>query len=665
MGKEQAKISALDILDLSGGLNSNQLTTKIEDNEFQDCKNIIWRDSAIYKTPGFQLLSSYIGGVGSTKKITGIYDYQKRDGTQYLIVTSEDDIIDFTTSPGTSIKGALTVNNALHQFITFNDRLVGTNFTDAPWTWNGAGNAVTLASLCGADLPPANAKYITVFNSRAVMGNYIDNGGNSRPTSVAFSGLDDVLDWDLTEQTWEFETDDSQYITGVRQLKDKLVVYKNNSIGLVSGYGTQSWTVQRDYIKGTGCVSGYSVKTGFLAYGGTLREVHIFLSQEGFKAFDGVNVYHLPIPKDGDDYKCFEYFDSLNKSSFNVACGEFYRKRNWYFCFYANSGSSVNDRGSIYNYTNNSLWPLHINATCVSTKFNRQSGEIDLLIGTEDGRILLMSEFDESLDGNIELTIDGNMEAAGVANYTVGTGTITKIGTDYFNGAQCLEFATTALDDTIKQSITTVVGSRYRAYVEVKKSVGAAGSQIKFYASNSSGAELDSSTISSPASWTRISVEFTATSTTTYLVIQNKTVATQTILIDDLSCRNCDLDSYGVTKDYDFGSEQDVKLLRELVPFANKQGNYNVQFTVTFDKGISSSTDNLNLLAGTATWGSFLWGSIVWGGKEEIQDDLENLTQDMFRTMRIKFSNPYGGQPFNINKMLVSALPIGRRFYHN
>ena len=668
MGKEQInRIATLEIKDMSGGLNSNPLSTKIEDNECRDAKNVVWIDSSIGKIPGFQLYSSYLtaNGPTSTKKITGICDFQKRDLTQFLVVATEDDIYNFTTAPGTSIKGALTVSNALHSFGVFNDRLVATNYTNAPWTWNGAGNAVTLASLCGVNLPPANAKYIASFNSRLCLANYIDNIGAHRPTAVAFCALDNVLSWDLTYQTWEFETDDAQEITGVRQLKDKFVVYKDNSIGLVSGYGTQSWTVQRDFVRGVGCVSGHTVKTGYLNNGGALREVHIFLSQDGYKAFDGVNVYNLPINEQNDDYKCFEYFDSLNKAGFENAVGEFYRKRNWFIGFYPNSGSSTNDRGSIYDYQTNSLWPtVNIKASCASTMWNDTTKDFDVLIGTEDGRVLVMSEEDESIDDDTELITDGNMEAVGVTNWTsYNGGTRVKSVVTYFNGAQGLEIGSAGPGQGVEQNITTVVGERYRVYAWVISTAGAAGSW-QLTALNGTTELTNDYVTHSAVTWTKGKIDFTATSTTTTIRIEDRRGAGGTMVADDVSCRNCDIDSYWESKDFDLGSEHDVKLLRELVPYANEIGNYNVQFTLTFDKGLSATTDNLLLLSGAAVWGEFVWGTVEWGGGEEIQDDLENLDQNAFRTVRIKFANTYGGQNFNINKILMTVTTIGKRWFH-
>jgi hypothetical protein len=257
------------------------------------------------------------------------------------------------------------------------------------------------------------------------------------------------------------------------------------------------------------------------------------------------------------------------------------------------------------------------------------------------------------------------MEDAGVASWTsYNGGTRVKSVATFLNGLQGLEIGSAGPGQGVEQNITTVVGSRYRAYCYVISTAGADGA-FQFEAlDGSTSLNLDYVTHSA-VTWVRASIEFTATSTTTTIRLQDRRGAGGTMVADDMSCRNCDLSSYWESKDFDFGSERDVKLLREFVPFANEEGNYPVQFILTFDKGLTATTDSINLLSGAALWGEFLWGEVVWGGHREIQDDLYNMDQTDFRTVRIKFSNLVGGQPFNINKMYMAVGNLGKRWYHN
>ena len=655
MGLEEAGINTLQLDNFSGGLNSNELSSQIKDNEASDAQNVVYFDGGIKKVPGFTRYSSQIGGSGATGRVTGIHDFQQRDGTQFLVVTIADAIYNFTSAPGTDITGGLTVNDALHTFITFNDKLIGTNYTDAPWIWDGTGNA---AALGGG--PPDQAKWVSTFNSRAVLGNVIV-GANTFSTRVYFSAIDNPESWDTTDDFWEFESDDGQEITGIRQLKDKLVVYRNNSIGIVTGYGLQSWQVQRDFVKGIGCISGYSLKTGYISTAAGLKEVHIFMSEEGLKAFDGTNVYHMPIPTQGEEYKVFEYFDGLNKARFNSAVGEYYRKRNWFYVFHSDSGSSVNDSASIYDYNNNSLWPMkNINASYATTRFNYTTKEFELVIGTDDGILYYLDEDEEEIEQTTELVTNGSMEADSDWTSHGTPSTNDRSNVQALNGTWSRRCITDATDEGIYQDITTVVGSRYKAWCYVYVTAGEALIEKE----DTDGSDAVASTTSAAASWVRLGIKFTATATTSRIIIRNSTTAASTFYVDDVSVRNADIDGFWESKNFDFGSEQDMKILREFVPFATEEGDYDVTFTLKYNKTAGGSTvDTLNLSASGTIWNTFIWNAATWGGREEIQDDLVNLDQDAFRSLRIRLRNTYGGQPFQISKILLSAKPIGRRWY--
>jgi hypothetical protein len=671
MGKETTEIQPLEILDMSGGLNSNDLSSQIKDNEWAELNNAIYYDGSFQMIPGFVRDSFQIGGSGSSTNITGIYDYQQRDTTQYLIITTEDNIYykDANNQPA-SIKGTLTVTDNPQSLITWNDRLLGTDYANAPWTWDGTGNAVTLASLCGVDLPPAQAKYFGTFNDRAVLLNYVDNSGEHWPTKVAFSEIDNPLKWDLSLWTWELETDDAQQITGGRQLGEKYIVFKTNGIGYVTGYGKSSWTVNRSWKNGVGCVSGYTVKSGYLTVQSSLIEVIIFLSQEGYKAIDeSGTVYNLPMMAENEDYKCYEYFDTLDKSNLNLAVGVFYRKRNWYFGFYRGSSSSTNDHGSIYNYSTNSLWPLKdITASAAAEVYNSTTGEHEVYIGSADGIIYRLSETTKGIESTTELITNGNMETGvGPTSWTDhGSPTTSeRSNTVAFQGTYSNKIITDALDEGTYQDITTVIGSRYRIYAY---GYVAASSDLIVEKEDTDGTNATTGTVVSTATtWTQMTLTFTATSTTSRIIFRNNSDATSTFYIDDASVRLIEVDSYGVSKYYDFGSEHDMKYLREFVPFVTATDTGGITFTITYDKGAGiTTTDTLTLTSNQINWAVALdWDiDIDWDSFEELHDDLASLTFDQFRTLSYKVENNTGCTNYQYNKCFIDVKALGRRWYH-
>lgn len=666
MGKEIVNIQPLEIVDLSGGLNSNNLSSQIKDNEWASLNNAIWYDGSFRMIPGLERHSCQIGGSGSTKIITGVHDYQLRDTTQYLIVVTNDDVFYWNTATNkmTSIVGALTFTNFRQSFVTFNDRLIGTNGDNAPWTWNATGNADTLANVCTGGLPPLTAKFVSTFNDRAVLMNYVDNGGNSFAARAAFSDLDNVLSWDLTNWYWEFETDDGQEIMGGRQLGEKFLVYRRNSIGYVSGSFKDDWYVNRKWRQGVGCVSGQTIRTGYIFNAGQLVEVHIFLSHEGYKAIDeGGNIYQMPIPSAKEEYKVYEYFDSLAKSGFEEAVGAFYKKRNWYLGFYRGSGASTNESGSIFDYNTNSLWPTQgavVNAC--GEVYNDTTKEFDVLVGSNDGIIYKLSETTKGIEATTELITNGSMEAdANWTNYGSPT-TNDQSAAQVYQGTWARRCITDAASEGIYQDITTVVGQRYRVYAYTYVTAG----EVYVEKQNTDGTSIATGSSNSAAAWARVTLTFTATATTSRIIFRNSTTAASTFYVDDASCRCIEVDSYGVSKYYDFGSEHDVKFIREFVPFVTATDTGGLTFTIDYDKGPTvTTTDTLVLTSSAIDWDVDIdWDDdIDWDSYEELAFNLDNMEYDRFRSMRFKVENNIGCSEYQLNKIFIDVISLGRRWY--
>ena len=655
---------------MSGGLNSNQLSSKVKDNEWAQLKNAVYYDGSFQMIPGFVRHSCQIGGSGSTKVITGICDYQMRDGAQFLVVTTNDNIYywDTATNKMVSIIGALTFTNFKQSFVIFNDRLVGTNGNDAPWTWNGVGNADTLANVvaaAGGGAPPLTAQFVSSFNDRIVFLNYVDNAGNNWPARGAFCALDNVLNYTLATLNWEFETDDGQELIGGRQLGEKYIIFKRNSIGYVTGSFKGDWYVNRKWRTGVGCVSGHTIKTGYIFIGGQLVEVLIFMSHEGLKSIDeSGNIYQMPIPAQGEEYKVYEYFDSLDKANFNASTGVFYKKRNWYLPFYRGSGSSVNDKGAIFDYNTNSFWPEEGLVVSAAAEFyNSTTGEFDVLVGSNDGIIYRLSETSKGIESTTELITNGSMEAD--SNWTsYGTpATNDQSAAQVYQGTWARRCITNAVGEGIYQDIVTVVGQRYRVYAYTFVSAG----EVYLEKQETDGTSIVTGSNNSAALWTRLTVTFTAVSTTSRIIFRNNTTVASTFYVDDASCRCIEVDSYGVSKYYDFGSEHDVKFIREFVPFATATDSGGLTFTIDYDKGPTvTTTDTLILTSSQIDWSVDLdWDEdINWDSYEELSADLANMNFDRFRSMRYKVENNIGSSEYKLNKIFIDVISLGRRWYH-
>jgi len=683
MGQNEVEIKTIELSEFSGGLNSNKLSSQVKDNEFADCQNVIWYDGSLQQVPGFVRHSAQIGGSGSTNSINGIFDFQMRDTTNFLMCMSDTTLYywDVATSKWVAIQGVMgNFSDTLHSVVCVNDRAIGTNFSQEPWVWDGdvtgVPAAVKMSSFANGWTATTRAKYFATFNDRLVAA-HCTILGVELPTAVMYSDRDSPTGWDEAEQYWSFDTDDGTVITGVRQLGEKLLVFKSNSIGYVTGYGDYSYTVARDWKKGVGAVSGHTVSTGYVTAEGVLREVVIFLSQEGLKAIDeGGNIYHLPVPDTGEEYKCYEHFDGLAKGSLNSAVGTFYRKRNWYFSFYRSSGGTYNDWGSIYDYNSNSLWPIkNISANCSAQVYNTTSGEYELFIGTTDGVILRLSESRKGVESLTELITNGSMEAAGAADTgtnptgwtDLGTPTTTeKSTTSPYQGTHCCKVVTDAIDEGIYQDITTVVGERYRIYAYGNT---AASSDCIIEKTDTDGTNaVEGTSLAASSGWSQMSVVFTATAILSRISFHSVADLTSTFYIDDASARNIEVDAYGTTKYYDFGDEGEMKFLRELVGFASATDTGGLTITVTYDKGAGTETsDTMSLSSAQLNWATEMdWDiDIDWDSYEELSDSFtaDGLTQDSFRTIRFKIENNTGSSNFQFNRLLLAAKLLGRRWF--
>lgn len=78
-----------------------------------------------------------------------------------------------------------------------------------------------------------------------------------------------------------FDRADGEPITGVASLGDYLLMFKRNKIGVIEGNFDQFYTLSY----GVGCIAGYAIIQ--------LEDKVIFLAEEGWKAFDGVNLYNI------------------------------------------------------------------------------------------------------------------------------------------------------------------------------------------------------------------------------------------------------------------------------------------------------------------------------------------------------------------------------------
>lgn len=649
MGQEQVGIAGVTIQDMSGGLNSNILSTEIEDRDGTDAENVYYFDGFLKKMFGITRVNDQLEGAGGSEKVNGIHDFQMRDATQHLVVILEDAIYNRSGTTWADITGALTISDAKHQLITFNDIVIATNLSDDPIKWTGTGNAAALGG------SPPKGQWLTSFNGRVCIGN-AKVGASPFPARVYYSDLDLPESWDTTDDFWEFEADDGQFITGILPLGQRLIVYKSDSIGVVSGYGLTSWTVDRSFKKGVGCISGYTLKSARIFVQGVMKEVHIFLGEDGLYAFDGSEVIRL-------SDKAKDFLKSQNTSRFPNAVGSYYKPLDQYYCFFSSSGSSQNDAGLIYDTRKGGIWPLdNINANYAAIVENSTTDIDELHVGSNDSIVYRFDEAEETIEFTTELITNGSMEAD--ANWTdFGSPTTNeRSATQARNGSFSRRAVTDAVNEGFYQDITTVVGQRYRVWAHIWVASGDA----RLAKQDTDGSDAVNGTTQSAAAFTRDSIDFTATATTSRIIFESVGTAVSEFFVDDVSSRRIDIDGFWDSKWFDLGDSQEVKILRELIMFAKTEGDFNVQARVRRDFSTGSGgSSNFNLQESGAIYGTGVYGTGVYGGQTQRFDDLESIAQNEFRFIQVRFRNQSAAQPFEIEKFIIDAKPIGRRFVHN
>ncbi len=650
MGAEQSGISSVTVEDMSGGLNFGKFTSGMESRDSTSCQNVYYYDGRLRKMFGESRINTTISGSQNTADVTGIYDYQKRDGTRFKVVTLVNDIVRRNGYGWTSILGSHVITSVKHKFASFNNFIIGTNRNDNTWVWDGLTTNVT-------DISAApRGKWVTSFNGVLCIGNVII-GSDSFKTRIYFSNFNDHLTWDLVNNFWEFETSDAQEITGILQLGSKLVVYKEDSIGIVSGYGFSSWTVDRSFRKGIGCVSGYTVAPARIFINNTMREVHIFLGKDGIYAFDGSEVIRL-----SDKIK--EYFKQQNQALFNQAVGAYYGSREQYYVFFPGLASTLNNRGLIYDTRKGGFWPLTpFNVDACSTVRDDTSNLEQLWMGDYNATIRRLNESVNSVETQTELFTNGNMELD--ANWTSfgGPGTNERSGAQFFNGTFSRHAITTAVNQGFYQDITTVVNNRYRITSAIRVAIGdcycrktdIAGTNI-----------VRAQRVAILNTWLLVTLEFTATATTSRIEFLSDGTAVSEFFVDDASARNADIDGQWDSIWLDLGSPEDMKFFREIAVASTQEGAWNIDVRIRYDFDTADGTlSSISLLPTGAAYGTDVYGTGTYGGTTAQYLDAAGINKDAFRYVQIRFRNQYGGQPFNIEKFTMNIKNIGRRFVNN
>lgn len=141
---------------------------------------------------------------------------------------------------------------------------------------------------------PPKAKYLVLHKDRICYVNCPDETDGASKVMWSKAGYGEAVP--ATNYQF-FDRADGEDITGGASIGDYLVVFKRNKIAVLAGDLSESSEL---YVANNelGCLSHHTILT--------FEDKVVFLSEEGWKAFDGRNVYSLSEPVNG--WKASKYF---------------------------------------------------------------------------------------------------------------------------------------------------------------------------------------------------------------------------------------------------------------------------------------------------------------------------------------------------------------------
>jgi hypothetical protein len=134
---------------------------------------------------------------------------------------------------------------------------------------------------------PPKATYLTLHKDRVFYLNCPEEDEGDSLVMWSKSGLGEQVP---SANYQYFDKDDGEAITGGASLGDYLLVFKRNKIGILAGEldaESELWYLDH----GIGCISGHTILP--------FKDKIVFLSEEGWKATDGKNIWSLSTAIDG------------------------------------------------------------------------------------------------------------------------------------------------------------------------------------------------------------------------------------------------------------------------------------------------------------------------------------------------------------------------------
>lgn len=262
------------VLDFTGGENRQLVPDRIQANQVGLALNCILTPEGLLETRlGKRKLNAVSLGTG---KVVSVHEYNKEDGTTYLLVQHGTALYsaawDGTTaiSAWTTIKTGLTANSKLRS-VVWRNVIILTNGTENPFSFNGT----TCTDLAGS--PPKSA-IIAVYASRLWL---VDI---THPNWIRFSGLETYATWDALDIIYLRDGDGDQ-ITALLPVEGGMILAKQQSLFALYGATSATFSVSS---------SSITDGVGVIATDAACPSARVFVARNGFFSFTLSGVQKFP-----------------------------------------------------------------------------------------------------------------------------------------------------------------------------------------------------------------------------------------------------------------------------------------------------------------------------------------------------------------------------------
>lgn len=334
-------------INFGGGLNSTSGPFGLQNNESPDLQNVDFNKfGSVFTRNGYD----YLNGTTVTggPACSGLFWYEFLSSgaiVRKAVNVSGTYLLKMDDLDGTwdDITGSLTITvGNLCDSDNFLNEIYITNGVDVPFKWTGSGNGAAMTV-------PANlttARFVKQFNNYLFLAN-VTVSSVVHQSRIYWSNLKDTGTWSALAFI-DVAKNDGQEITGLKVLKDRLVVFKGRSIYnvfftgdpdipfILPGGGKSNSAV--------GCIAPFSIQE--------VDNGLVFLSYDGFYFYDGNNSYKI-------SDKITTTLDGYSSTRFINAVSLVQKDKNRYMCALSTSGQTEHDRVVVWDYFNNA-WSLYV-----------------------------------------------------------------------------------------------------------------------------------------------------------------------------------------------------------------------------------------------------------------------------------------------------------------